>query len=333
MLYAPLSGFKLGPYKLQECCGRGTFGTVYRATADDAQQHQVAIKVANEGSKDTPKDKTHVHSVALGIFSGGYGNISPVGSALLQLQCRRSQTSSMFPRTEGPFVIGETNFLVMEFLKGMTLRQLLNLDLRAGETYVNDLELSIKVFESLAALEVSELGYHGDLKPDNIVLSGTGVRVIDPGYFGPLNCIEGLIPNAVITSPDYYPCLEPDDAFASGAILWEIAMRQSPLRALQSLSDRSTLRPGPLLSQMILSQELVGRYFLSPMAKFVLPSAQSSPPPPAVEALLLRVLGLEVQGPDTIEKVAEPMKASMILRQLRELKKSGIETLNQEAIS
>src|SRR5205823_1116164 len=139
-------------------------------------------------------------------------------------------------------------FVVMEYLKGMTLRHLINSDLKPGGMLVKDIGASIKVFEAFCQLSQSKLDYHGDLKPENIILSGGGVRVIDPGYFGSMRCKEGMVPHVVVSSPQYYPCLEPDDSLAAALCLWELCLGQPLLARVDSMSGK-TVRESTIGSQ------------------------------------------------------------------------------------
>ena len=163
-----------------------------------------------------------------------------------------------------------------------------------------------KLYELLLKLRCSKLEYHGDIKPQNIIITSKGLRLIDPGYFGALPCREGMIPNAVITTPAYYPCLEPDDAFAAGAILWELCLGRHPLRFSRAEDGQQQLSSGVQLKQKLKMQELSGRYFYSSICDLLLPQVLDPAISNDLQRLLLSAIGLEYSGKNALELELAP---------------------------
>jgi serine/threonine protein kinase len=216
-----LSGLRVDKFHLHESLGSGSFGEVYRALVGKGRV--VAIKVARQELELRDADINSGESIALGLYSGAYAGIHPAPERLLQLQCERSaQAQHLFPDTAGPFRCGELQYLVMEYLDGVSLARFFREGADAKGKQYQELSIASKLYELLMKLRCSKLAYHGDIKPQNIMVTSKGLRFIDPGYFGPLACREGLIPNAVLSTPAYYPCMEPDDAFAAGVVFWEL---------------------------------------------------------------------------------------------------------------
>ena len=124
-------------------------------------------------------------------------------------------------------VANDQTYLSMEYLPGPTLRELLC----HGRARLQSL---IEVLEGLCRLARNRhFGHHGDLKPENIIVSGGGAKMIDPGHF------PGNDAQVVYSSPDrrcvttsaYYPLLQPNDSVACGAMLWEIVLGCQPFTA------------------------------------------------------------------------------------------------------
>jgi serine/threonine protein kinase len=90
-------------------------------------------------------------------------------------------------------------YLCMDYLAGPTLRELL----RCGKASIQTL---IDVLEGLGRLYGStSFQYHGDLKPENIIVTAAGAKMIDPGIFSG---------GALVTTQAYYPTLSPVDLVA-----------------------------------------------------------------------------------------------------------------------
>jgi len=136
--------------------------------------------------------------------------------------------------------------------------------------------------------------FHGDLKPENIMVTPSGVVLVDPGYFGAIEVFKSntkqLLTNCAITSTRYYPYLVPDDLFALGLISWEIACRQHPLaeKAVVSQFDRHKISHDFL--ELVQKEEDEGRFFLSSILGIRRPTELRPGIPFEVEEFLLKCL-------------------------------------------
>jgi serine/threonine protein kinase len=104
--------------------------------------------------------------------------------------------------------------LVMDYVRGKTLRE----KIRALEGIrLNWFLTIVRALQKLA--KSGELAYHGDLKPENIVVKPSGaVVLVDPA----MRCDER---NVITTTPHYNPLLLRDqkaDVMGIGVMLYEI---------------------------------------------------------------------------------------------------------------
>src|SRR3984893_7715135 len=163
------SGTKLGPYEILAPLGAGGMGEVYRAL-DTRLDRTVAIKVL----------PTHLSS----------------DTALKQRLEREAKAVSKLshPHICTLHDIGHQDgidFLVMEYLEGETLEQRL---LKGPLPPEHTLRYAAQVADGLA--KAHKLGItHRDLKPANIMLTKSGVKLMDFGLAkeaGPAPLAEGL---------------------------------------------------------------------------------------------------------------------------------------------
>ncbi len=288
--------------------GEGSYARVYRA-APPGGGVDYALKIAKspaevgadpgartateaEGPRAAPASPP---SQALVFWTGNMGSARPDPAQLLFSQVRRMQwvVDPALPAVES---FGEEDglaFAVLHFFAGETLRQ----RLRAGP-------VPLGVFHAVAAAMQRlvlhpEFRYHGDLKPENILVGGNGIGLVDPGHFGNLPTVDEGVQDLRVTTPAYYPDLQPDDLSALGIILWEAACGKHPLRPNPG-GDAPT-RVGPNLAERLRLTSQSGNRFLEPIRDLRRPTVYRPELPEGLEETLLRGLRLRVLNDGALE--------------------------------
>ncbi len=142
-----------------------------------------------------------LRSSVLKISSVGFNPVVPNTAHLLKVQCERMahDTESIMARIEEVISTNAICYSRIEFIEGATLRELR----KEGPI---PLDLAMDIVTALDTIQTNPmLRYHGDLTPDNIMISYSRVKLLDAGYYGAIDCTEGLVEDAVITTPAYYP--------------------------------------------------------------------------------------------------------------------------------
>ena len=176
-------GFKLGPYVIRDQIGQGGMGTVYLAEHGQLRR-KVAVKVL------APQDKAH--QVAVERF----------------LREARSAAALDHPnivRIHDVGQHGEVHYLVMEYVEGQTLDQLVD---KAGPIACGR---AVEYMTQAAAglQHAYEKGFvHRDIKPGNLMLAKDGtVKILDMGlartFDGEDKLTEVLDAGAVVGTADY----------------------------------------------------------------------------------------------------------------------------------
>ena len=139
------AGASLGPYELLEPIGQGGMGTVFKAR-DTRLNRSVAIKVS------------------AAQFSGRFANEARAVAAL-------NHPHVCTLHDVGP------NYLVMEFVEGENLAQRLE---KGALPLDQTLRYGVEIADAVAAAHARGI-VHRDLKPGNIMLTKSGVKVLDFG--------------------------------------------------------------------------------------------------------------------------------------------------------
>jgi eukaryotic-like serine/threonine-protein kinase len=138
-------GSQLGPYRVEELLGSGGMGQVYRAT-DTRLNRAVAIKVV-------PQDfSTRFEREARSISSLNHPHICTLYDV-------------------GP------NYLVLELISGGSLADRLK---KGALSIEQTMRYGMQIADALAAAHAHGI-VHRDLKPGNIMISKSGVKVLDFG--------------------------------------------------------------------------------------------------------------------------------------------------------
>lgn len=193
---APVTpGTQLGPYRIEQLLGQGGMGQVYRAW-DTRLDRPVAIKICRRAFLDRFKQES------------------------------RSIAAISHPHVCTLHDIGP-NYLVMELLEGETLAARLR---RGKLTLAQTLRFGAQIAEALGVAHARGI-VHRDLKPANIMITKTGVKVLDFGLARLPGDPTLTQPGKVIGTPAY---MSPErsegkevdgraDIYALGLILVEMA--------------------------------------------------------------------------------------------------------------
>jgi eukaryotic-like serine/threonine-protein kinase len=229
------SGTKLGPYEIQSPLGAGGMGEVYRAR-DTRLDRTVAVKILPSHLSANPDAKQRFDREARVISSLSHPNI-----------CHLYDVGSQ----DG------IDYLVMEFLEGENLAD----RLRRGPLPPEQvLRYAMEICDGLEKAHRSGV-IHRDLKPGNIMLTKTGVKLMDFGLAKAVNpSTSGLTATLVSAeagqpltaqgtvlgtfqymAPEQVEGKEADrrsDIFSLGAVLYEMATAQ---RAFEGKTAASTI--------------------------------------------------------------------------------------------
>ena len=222
-------GDRLGPYEVVGALGAGGMGEVYRAT-DTRLDRTVAVKVLTAHVADSPEQRERFEREARAVGAINHPNI-----------CTLFDVGRERPSSAG----SPMDFLVMEFLDGETVAQRLE---RGPMPVADALPIAVEVAEALDTAHRRGI-VHRDLKPSNVMLTDTGVRLLDFGLAkhheaGPPGTLtsartaltmEGSILGTLhYMSPeqlDGKPADARSDVFSFGATLYEMVSGRRPFDA------------------------------------------------------------------------------------------------------
>ena len=210
-------GTRLGAFAVESFVGAGGMGEVYRAR-DMRLDRYVAIKVISPAAAADP---------------GGRARFTYEARAIARLS---------HPRICALHDVGHqdsVDFLVMEYLEGETLAARLS---RKALSFDEAIHMAIQIAEALGAAHTGGI-VHRDLKPANVMLTASGVKLLDFGLArlrdpvgsGPLSTRAGATPSQTgpglilgtlqYMAPEQLEGKEVDaraDIFSFGAVLYEM---------------------------------------------------------------------------------------------------------------
>ena len=230
------SGSRLGPYEILSPLGAGGMGEVYRAK-DTRLDRTVAVKVLPQHLSSSPEVRQRFEREAKAISQLSHPHICALYDVGRE---------------------GETDFLVMEYLEGETLAARLVKGPVATEQL---LKWGVEIADALDKAHRQGI-VHRDLKPGNVMLTKSGVKLLD---FGLAKVMVPATPQSGATSlptmaggqnltekgtilgtfqymaPEQLEGREADarsDIFAFGAVLYEMATGR---RAFEGKSQASLI--------------------------------------------------------------------------------------------
>ncbi|MHC4938881.1 MAG: protein kinase domain-containing protein [Planctomycetota bacterium] len=205
---APTPPERIGRYRVEQVLGEGGMGVVYLARDGD---QRVAIKVLHPWLRPVAQERFRREAEA--------------GIALRDEHVVRTLEA-------------RPDHLVMEYVEGRTLRELLNQLGRVPESLLR--EIALQTARGLDAIHSAGL-LHRDLKPENILLSNhQQVRIMDLGIAKALEdatvlTAEGqFLGSLAYAAPEQLDGTElgpRTDLYALGVVLYELASGTNPFRA------------------------------------------------------------------------------------------------------
>src|SRR3984957_13104285 len=238
------SGAKLGPYEIQSSLGAGGMGEVYRAK-DTRLDRTVAIKVLPSHLSSNTDLKQRFEREAKAISSLNHPNIC---------------TLHDIGHQDG------IDYLVMECVEGETLAK----RLEKGPLPVDQvLKVGAQIADALDNAHRSGI-VHRDVKPNNIVLTPTGAKLLDFGLAKPTSALVDMATMTATNvqtpatergpivgtfqymSPEQVEGRELDgrsDIFSLGAVLYEMVTGQHAFEGKSRLSVASAIlekEPAPI---------------------------------------------------------------------------------------
>lgn len=148
-------GTSLGPYRIESVLGSGGMGDVYLAT-DTRLNRKIAIKTLLEEFSSQADWKQRFKQEAQAVASLSHPNICTLHDV---------------GHTDG------VDFLVMEYLEGQTLAE----RMKEGPLSIADvLRYALPIADALHKTHRKGV-IHGDLKPGNVMLTKSGVKLLDFG--------------------------------------------------------------------------------------------------------------------------------------------------------
>jgi serine/threonine-protein kinase len=235
----------LGHYRVVEKIGAGGMGEVYRAH-DERLDRDVALKVLPPGTLADASARKRFRKEALALSRLNHPNIATVHD---------------FDTQDG------TDFLVTEYIPGMTLDSMLGRGPLAQEEIVR---LGLQMAAGLAAAHEQDV-VHRDLKPANIrVTPDARLKILD---FGLARILHGDVSPTAVTAETFtetravvgtLPYMAPEqlrgqpadarsDIWSFGVVLYEMASGARPFRGETGFELSSailTQSPPPLPSRV-----------------------------------------------------------------------------------
>lgn len=247
----PLVGTTLGTYFLVDVLGQGGMATVYKAVPEDSLDgtQMVAVKLVQKQYAENPEFRAR--------FSR-------------EVRVSKSLSHPNIIRVQGWGDQSDLLYLVLEFVKGRTLDQLIP---PQGWTLEQAAPYILPLLEALAYAHSRNV-VHRDLKPDNIMVTDSGmVKVMDFGLARSQDVSQLTKTGNALGTPSYMPPEQitgvpphpSADQYSLGVVFFEIFCGRRPFVAdtpmnviFKHLSeappDPLSLRPDlpPTLARIIL---------------------------------------------------------------------------------
>jgi len=258
------AGTRLGHYEIIEGIGAGGMGEVYKAR-DPRLNRTVAIKVLLDHVSDAPEARARFEREAQTIAGLNHPHICVV------YDVGRHENS---------------DFLVMEFLEGQTVARRLE---RGPLPLDGALKCAVEIADALDKAHRNGVT-HRDIKPGNIMLTKSGVKLLDFGLAklrstpnvstfseaatkADLTAEGAIIGSLHYMAPEQLEGIEADsrtDIFAFGAVLHEMVTGQKAFDGKSVVSLMSAIlkdAPKPVSSLQTVAPDALDRAIATCLAK------------------------------------------------------------------
>ena len=216
---------RVGPYRLISELGSGGTGTVYRAVVDGKCDFGL------EAGTPVALKFVHPHLARNAIFMRRFRREGDIGKTICHPNVVRVYGAALLENDSS-----ELNALVMEYVKGQTLRALLVELGRVPEELCR--HVGRELAKGLEAIHTAGV-IHRDLKPENVLITPDHVvKVMDLGFGRLLDDTTGLSQSGTFVgsvryaAPEQFAAerdLDPRlDLYALGLVLYEIATGEHP---------------------------------------------------------------------------------------------------------
>ena len=240
-----LAGSRIGPYQIVGRLGAGGMGEVYRAR-DPRLDRSVAVKVLTSSRGSPPEELERFEREARAIARVSHPNICTV------------------------YDVGQdagVPFLVMELLEGETLAERV---LRGPVPIDAALAIATQIAEALDELHSKHV-VHRDLKPSNVMLTASGVKLLDFGlaklrdgeykdtvekatkslHLTGQGTVLGTLPYMAPEQVEGRPADARTDTFALGVVLYKMITGRAPFQGTSQASLTAAIlmhEPSPISS-------------------------------------------------------------------------------------
>lgn len=310
-----LLGKSIGGFKIIREIAECRFSRIFEASSGNEKR---TLKVSR-GADDLGPKNWH-STAAIGRAIGMCGEGPPHPDEVVALEHERLinlQVPNSAVINVGSLVSeSDLSAYDMEYFASKSLRAIIS----TPESRLILLNLARILHQLATAHDIS--GW-GNLKPEHVLLSESSeIKIISPGIFSKKFWVGKIRLPGAITSPAYYPTLEPNDMLAFGLMLWESFIGAHPLQnkaVKREQLDKTFI--GDSFLRMIESYEGTANHFPSALLEIKLPSAMGMPE--RIEKLLLKGLGLEKSSAGKIEEGPSFDNFLQIADELEAVLKSG----------
>ena len=203
---------KIGNYKLLEQIGEGGMATIYRAS-HEVLKRDVALKKMKKPSKESINRFKH--------------------EAQMSAKLNHENIVSVYDFIQD----GRSYFLVMEFIEGIDLRNVLEID--SPIPYVQTVRIVHEIAMGLEYAHFKKI-IHRDIKPSNILLSKEGdIKIIDFGVAKAETTSQLTTTGIIVGTPSYMSpeyangeeLTQQSDVYSLGVLIFELLTGFKPFVA------------------------------------------------------------------------------------------------------